>query len=326
MKGRQLGVFAGAVAVLLIAVALAACSMAGATTGPAGSGGPSASGGPGSSGGPGASGTLTAGQLRLSLIDQLGPRWYCDPDFYPVAHGDEQSNAITAFPEMQAEAVVFQAVVDRLGLTGSATFTDAQKLAIYQLWKVAVSIPLDAIGGGSYRFDYLAEPKAGATEGTRTGGTISDTGQITIEQQAPAGEPNCPICLARGTLIDTPNGPIAVDRLRLGDAVWTIDAAGHRVAGTVIALGSTPAPADHHVVRLTLADGRTVTASPGHPLADGRHVGEIRVGDSIDGSLVTSVEPLPYTGGETFDLVASGDTGAYFAGGIPMGSTLVAKG
>jgi len=31
----------------------------------------------------------TAGQLRLRLIDQLGPRWYCDPDEYPIAHGTE---------------------------------------------------------------------------------------------------------------------------------------------------------------------------------------------------------------------------------------------
>src|SRR5207237_508237 len=188
------------------------------------------SGAPGGSGGPGSSGGMTAGELRLSLIDQLGPRWYCDPDFYPVAHGDPQSNAIARFSEMQTEAVVFKAVVDRLGLAGKTTFTDAEKLAIYTLWKVAISIPLDPICSGNYRFDYLAEPRADATEGTRTAGTISDTGQ-----------------------------------------------------------------------------------------------GEIRVGDAVDGSLVTAAELLPYTGGETFDLVASGDTGAYFAGGIPMGSTLLPK-
>ena len=100
---------------------------------------------------------------------------------------------------------------------------------------------------------------------------------------------------------------------------------GRRVEGTVIALGSTPAPVDHHVVRLSLADGRAVDASPGHPLADGRQIGEIQVGDVVDGSRVSAAELLPYAGGETFDLVASGDTGAYFAGGIPMGSTLLPR-
>jgi hypothetical protein len=307
---------------LLVSI-LVACSAGGSS---GASGGPGGSGGPGPSGGPGATGTLTTGELRLRLIDQLGPRWYCDPDSYPIARGDEQSNAIARFAEMQAEAVTFAAIVARLGLAGTTTFTDAQKLAIYQLWKVAISIPLDPIGSGSYRFDYLAQPKAGASEGTRTAGTISDTGEMKVEQQAPAGEPNCPICLARGTLIDTPDGPVAVDRLALGDPVWTIDHAGQRVAGTVIALGSTPAPLGHRVVRLTLADGRSITASPGHPLADGRQLGEVHEGDVVDGSLVTGAELVPYAGGETFDLVASGDTGAYFAGGIPVGSTLLPKG
>ena len=65
------------------------------------------------------------------------------------------------------------------------------------------------IGEDAYRFDYLAQPVGGAAEGTRTAGTIRSSGEITIEQQAPAGEPICPICLARGTLIDTPgrSGP-----------------------------------------------------------------------------------------------------------------------
>jgi len=269
---------------------------------------------------------MTVGELRLALIDRFGPRWYCDPDSYPVSHGDEQSNAIAAFPQMQTEGVVFAAVIERLGLGGSATFTDAQKQAIYHLWKVAVSIPLDPIGNDRYRFDYLAEPVPPATEGTRSSGTIAATGEVVIEVQAPAGEPNCPICLARGTRIDTPLGPIAVDALRLGNPVWTLDGTGRRVAGTVIALGSTPAPADHHVIRLRLADGRAVVASPGHPLADGRHVGEIRVGDLVDGSRVVAADSIPYAGGETFDLVASGATGEYFAGGIPMGSTLLEGG
>ena len=289
-----------------------------------GSPGATGSPGPGTSGSPGA--PMTAGELRLALMDRFGPRWYCDPDSYPISHGDEQSNAIQAFPEMQTEAVVFAAVVERLGLTGTTAFNDAQKLAIYHLWKVAVSIPLDPIGNGRYRFDYLAEPVAPASEGTRSSGTISEAGEVVIEAQAPAGEPNCPICLARGTLIDTPLGPIAVDQLRLGDPVWTLDSAGQRVAGTVIALGSTPTPLDHHVIRLRLADGRTVTASPGHPLADGRLVGAIRVGELVDGSRVVVADVLAYAGGETFDLIASGSTGEYFAGGIPMGSTLLEGG
>jgi hypothetical protein len=132
----------------------------------------------------------------------------------------------------------------------------------------------------------------------------------------------CPICLDRLTTIDTPAGPIAVDRLRLGDTVWTLDANGRRVAGTVIALGSTPAPAGHQVVRINLADGRSVTASPGHPLADGRTLADLVLGVVVDGAAVIGLERLAYEGGETFDLVVSGETGVYLAGGIPLASTI----
>jgi len=264
----------------------------------------------------------TAGQLRLQLIDQLGPRWFCDPDEYPVAHGSEQENAITRYPEMVAEGDVFTAVANQLGIDLAGALTDTQKRAIYHLWKAAVSIPLDPLGNGQYHFEYLAAPLGSATEGTRTVGTIAVGGAVSIEQQSSAGAPPCPICLSVGTPIDTPDGPVAVEALRLGDPVWTRDMHGRRVAGTVIALGSTPAPIGHRVVVLRLADNRTVTASPGHPLPDGRLIGNLRVGDTVDGSRVVAADLIPYAGADTYDLVASGPTGIYFAGGIPLGSTL----
>ena len=264
----------------------------------------------------------TAGQLRLLLIDQLGPRWYCDPDEYPVAHFDEQQRAIERYPEMVAEGDVFTAVANQLGIDPAASVTDSQKRAIYHLWKVAVSIPLDPLGDGRFHFEYLAEPLGGLTDGTRTVGTIAIGGGMSIEQQSPAGAPPCPICLSVGTGIDTPDGPVAVERLRLGDPVWTLDLSGRRVAGTVIAVGSTAAPAGHRVVRLVLADGRSVTASPGHPLPDGRLLGDLRPGDQVDGSRVIAADLVPYSGAATYDLVASGATGVYLAGRIPLGSTL----
>lgn len=301
-------------AAVLAAAVLAACTVlsGGTTPGPSILPGPSLS--------PGA--RLDAGDLRLLLVDRLGPRWYCDPDEFPIPHGDEQSNALARFPDMQAEGVTFRAVLRRLGLAATTDFTVAQKVAIYRLWKVAVSVPLDPLGGGRYHFDYSAQPVAEASEGVRTTGTISDTGQVVVETQSPTGEPNCPICLARGTRIDTPRGRIAVEDLGLGDPVWTLDAGGRRIPGIVIALGSTVAPPDHRVVRLSLADGRTVTASPGHPLADGRRLADLEVGDVVDGSLVVGLESLPYGGGETFDLISSGPTGFYLSDGIPLGSTL----
>ena len=269
--------------------------------------------------------TLSSGELRLLLIASLGPRWYCDPDEYPVSHGTEQERALERYAEMVAEGDIFRAVAAKLGIDPAVAHSDAEKLALYHDWKVALTVPLDQIGEGRYRFDYLAQPLGGATAGTRSAGIITASGEITIEQQAPAGEPVCPICLARGTLIDTPTGAVPVERLRLGDQIWTLTAGGRRVSGVVIALGSTAAPPDHEVVRLVLEDGRTVTASPGHPLVDGRLIGDLRRGDLVDGSRVTAATREPYGSNETFDLVASGETGAYIAGGIPLGSTLLPR-
>jgi hypothetical protein len=272
--------------------------------------------------GPSGGGSLTPAELRLLLVDQLGPRWYCDPDEFPVAHGTEQERAIEQWPEMEAENELLHAIASRLRIDVDQPVNDAGKLAIYRQWKVADSIPLDLIDSSHFRFDYLARPIPGVTEGEHTVGRIDDHGTITVEQQSLSGEPSCPICLSIGTRIDTPDGPIAVERLRLGDPIWTLDAAGRRIAGTVIALGSTPAPVGHHVVRLVLEDRRTVTASPGHPLPDGRLLGDLRTGDPVAGSRVTTADLVAYRGDETFDLVASGPTGVYLAGGIPLGTTL----
>ncbi|MBI2762786.1 MAG: Hint domain-containing protein [Chloroflexi bacterium] len=273
---------------------------------------------PGATPGP----ALTLPELKLALIDTYGPLWYCDPDFYPVQRQEEINSARERWAEFSADGDAFRALTVKLGLDPTGNFTDPQKLAVYQAWKVLNAIALDPIGNDTYRFDYLAQPKAGAAEGTRTGGTITTIGTITVEQQVAATEPICPICLARGSAIDTPDGPVPVEDLRIGDLVWTLDVDGTRVRGTVTAVGSMAAPPAHRVVRLALADGRSVTASPGHPLADGRLIGDLRAGDIVDGSAVASADLIPYDGGRTYDILVSGPTGTYLVDEIPLGSTI----
>ena len=104
--------------------------------------------------------------------------------------------------------------------------------------------------------------------------------------------------------------------------MWTRDRLGRRVPAVVVQTGSMAVPRSHEVVRLVLADGRTVLVSPGHPLPDGRPVAALRDGDAFDGSTVASVHRFPYEGGRTFDLLPSGGTGIYWANGIELGSTL----
>ncbi|HUQ79155.1 MAG TPA: Hint domain-containing protein [Patescibacteria group bacterium] len=292
---------------LALAVLLAACSAAVPSPSPS----PSPS--------PGV--PLTTAEMRYALIDRFGPLWYCDPDFYPVPRDDEARQAVERFDEVRAEAAQFATIAARLGVNPAADVTAGQKLALYRAWKQVNAILLEPVDGGRLRFDYLNAPAPGATDGRRTSGTIGADGAITIEQQAAAGEPNCPICLARGTRIATPDGEVAVEDIRVGRLVWSIDAGGRWAVATVVRIGRTPVAASHRVVRLVLGDGRVLRASPGHPLADGRLLAAIRAGEIVDGARVVSATLEAYAGESTFDLLPSGPTGVYRADGVALVST-----
>lgn len=265
---------------------------------------------------------MTAPALGLKVLAELGPLWYCDPDSYPVAR-DEAAAAAEALPAILADAEMFAAIAGALDLDPSAELDADERLAVYRTWKELAAIELIPVAGG-FSFDELFGPlDAMSQAGERIVGTITAGGTIDIEARSSSGPPNCPICLARGTWILAPGGPVAVEDLVVGDIVWTLDETGRRVAGSVLATASAPVPPSHRIVRLVLDDGRSVAASPGHPLADGRLVGGIRPGDRVDGAHVVAADLVAYDGGRTFDLVVSGPTGSYLAGdGIPLASTI----
>jgi hypothetical protein len=141
-----------------------------------------------------------------------------------------------------------------------------------------------------------------------------------------SGPPACQcktfVCLSAGTLIDTPNGAIAVENLKVGDAVWTQDSNGLRVASTILKTSKVPVPQGHIFVHVVLQTGRELWASPGHPTADGRFIGDLVVGDYLNGTLITKIENLASNQPYTYDLLPAGDTGYYWANGILIGSTL----
>ena len=136
---------------------------------------------------------------------------------------------------------------------------------------------------------------------------------------------NCPICLAKDTQIDTPQGAVPVQDLQVGAPVWTATTAGERVLGVIIQVSKTAVFSDHKMVQLVLKDGRTLLVSPGHPTIDGRTVGNLARGDTYDGSQVVSAERVSYAEGYTYDLLSSGETGFYFANSILLDSTLHPK-
>jgi hypothetical protein len=262
--------------------------------------------------------TYTVPELKYRLIDSYGEPFYVDYDFYPVAReGQEERNAEEQFPTIRADTAEFAAILQRLGLPNKADYTLDEKVRIYREHKkLTLGVQLTP-SGGVYSFSL----RTGVGQGWLIEGTITPAGQITETRREPSFN-TYPICLARGTLIDTPAGPVPVEQLRPGMAVWTQDAAGMRATAVVAETRVTPVPGAFCVVRLTLNDGRTVTASPGHPTAEGPALGDFQVGDKLDGAVVLAVEYVPYDWVETYDLLPSGATGLYWANAVLLKSTL----
>jgi hypothetical protein len=129
-------------------------------------------------------------------------------------------------------------------------------------------------------------------------------------------------CLPPDARIATPSGDVSIRELQVGSAIWTRSLDGRRIAARVEAIASVELTGEHHVARIVLADGRALTVSPEHPLADSRAVQQLAVGDAYDDSSIVTLELVRYTGTRTYDVVPSGATGVYWADGIPLTSTI----
>lgn len=261
---------------------------------------------------------LSPTELKYRVLEEFPDFFFCDPDFYPVARGDEAELALERFPAVQANAEEFQAILNHNSLSGQTEFTDAQKLLIYREHKKLAAIFFEVVGD-EYQFQVrtMSQDQLGHT----VKGLIDGQGKITVLERV-GGIVDCPICLAAHTLIDTPNGPVAVEDLKVGDMVWTVDATGQRISAPILKVGSVPAPLNHQMVHIVLEDGREAWASPGHPTTDGRMFSDFEVSDLLDGSRVKSVERVLYDQPFTYDLLPLGGTGFYWANGILVGSTL----
>ena len=265
---------------------------------------------------------LSVAELKYRVMDTGGRIEFCDPDFYPIARANEEDLAKAKLAEIQRDTETYAAITKRVG-------TDA--LAVYREWKALNALVFGQLSFGApsqpqaYPFNYRSTggPSATASKasGTQIEGNVDLFGNVAIGKRTNSGPLNCPICLARDTRIATPAGDVAVQDLRVGDIVWTIDA-GVRVARPIVAVGATPVPGTHEVVRVVLADGRVVRASPGHPTTDGRVVGALRRGDTLDASVIVSAVRERYEGGFTYDVRPAGTSGAYWANGVLLASTI----
>lgn len=259
---------------------------------------------------------LSVPQLKYRLVDELGPPLFCGPPVARLVTPADASAGVQALRSQQPQ--VFQAIVSHQHLDAARLDYQDELLVLHQATVLTV---LDLKPQGNrYRFDYIA----GGSATRHVLGTVDTTGDISLDSADPTtfpGPGGCPVCLAAWDRVGGPSGPAPVSSLHAGDLIWTLDGSGRRVATVVLAVGRRQAPPGHQVVHLVLADGRTVDASPGHPTADGRPLGELRPGDPLDGSRVAAVRLVPYAG-DTWDVLPAGPSHVYWVGGIPMRSTL----
>jgi hypothetical protein len=75
-------------------------------------------------------------------------------------------------------------------------------------------------------------------------------------------------------------------------------------------------------VRVTLESGSVLEISASHPTSDGRTFADLERGALLDGVLVEDAELVPYERAFTYDLLPATSSGAYFAGGVLIGSSL----
>jgi len=130
----------------------------------------------------------------------------------------------------------------------------------------------------------------------------------------------CPVCASPDTPIATPDGDRRIADLQAGDLVYTVE--GNAIVAVPILRTNRTPVANHHVIRVKLADGRSQEISAGHPTADGRTFGDLFAGTRLDGAAVEFVEVVPYTHPYTYDILPLSRSGSYFAAGLLIGSTL----
>ena len=140
-----------------------------------------------------------------------------------------------------------------------------------------------------------------------------------VEGTCPTGTPGS-VCAHPDTPIATPDGDRPIASLRHGDLIYSVN--GDAVVVVPILRTTRTLVVDHEVMRIELDNGRELRISAGHPTADGRLLGDLQPGDMLLDVRITSVERVPYDAPATYDILPASDSGAYFAGGALIGSTI----
>lgn len=262
---------------------------------------------------------LEAPELRYRVLQQFKNVFFCDPDEFPVglSPAPARQRGLQLFPKIEADQEAFQAITNHLGFKDSV-LSDEQRLLVYgEFKKLRGAVHLER-SDDQYRFSVGLKEKTGDVS---VEGLLAQDGTVTVLKRKKTIL-MCPICLGVDTEIDTPTGSVLVQKLKSGDKVWTLNAAGQKVAVPVLKTSAVPVSLEHRVIHLVMSDHRELFVSPGHPTADGRTVGQLEAHGTYNGSLIDRSELVLYHGDQTYDLLPAGDSGFYWANGILLASTL----
>lgn len=106
----------------------------------------------------------------------------------------------------------------------------------------------------------------------------------------------------------------------MGDLVYSVD--GQAIRAVPVARVNRTPVVGHHVLHVTFENGRFIEMTAEHPLADGRPLSALSAGSELMGGVVLSVTRVAYTHPATYDILPDSTSGAYFASGVLIGSTL----
>jgi hypothetical protein len=252
---------------------------------------------------------LSQAELKYRLIDQLGKALVCGGMPYPFEPD-------SAYPKIVADVPTYEAILRHTRIR-PILLDERDITRVYVEWLGLSRIKL-RLGPLLYSFEFV---RADGFRGSAFAGDIDWLGHVWDVHPA-AGVYACAICLSPDTVIATPSGDVPVTQVKPGMRVWTAAASGARIDAIVQRTADRVVGADAQLVRLVLADGRTLDVSAGHRTADGRLIGQLKPGDELDGSRVASRSTVAGLAGETFDLLPDGPTATYWANGVLLRSTL----
>ncbi|MCB0839978.1 MAG: hypothetical protein KDD99_25085 [Bacteroidetes bacterium] len=136
------------------------------------------------------------------------------------------------------------------------------------------------------------------------------------------GNVNMCICLHPQTMILTYEGEKEVQSISEGEYIWTLNECEEKELQPVIWTNQVKVPASHQLLDIAFENGQHLKVSPLHPDIQGNALKDLTIGSYLNGEKVVSIEMIPANIPATWDILPAGATGAYFANGVAIGSTL----